>query len=33
MLDRFVEISKIAGPEADRDVEELEAFRRANSTT
>jgi hypothetical protein len=31
MLNRFVEISKIFGPEMDRDLEELRSFKRANA--
>jgi hypothetical protein len=31
MLDCFVEISKIAGPEMERDLEEMNAFKRANT--
>jgi hypothetical protein len=30
MLNRFVEISKVAEPEMNRDFEELTAFKRAN---
>jgi hypothetical protein len=31
MLDRFVEIGKVAAPEMDRDFEELKAFKRDNN--